>query len=80
MDLSFLYRDEDSRNMKNIYEGLCKIESVEAYHNGYYLIIYFKKSQFKVGKAAVLNLLQNYDGYKLIRENGKYKIMCKELC
>ena len=78
MNLSFLYNSDDF--ITNIYNKLREIDSIEVYHNGYYLPIYFKKSQFKVGKAAVLSVLQDYNDYKLIRENGKYKIMNKELC
>lgn len=78
INLNFLYHEEESKNLKNIYDELCKIESITVFHNGYYLPIYFKKSQFKIGKSQILDVLKNYNDYEFIRFNGGYRVMRKD--
>lgn len=74
LDLSFLNLNDD---FSQIYEKLQKVENLEIFHNGYYLPIYFKKSFVKIGKAKVMEVLKDHKNCKLVRENGKYRIIKK---
>lgn len=74
MNLSFLYNSEDSRNLANIYEELQKVENLEVFHNGNYLVVYFNKGCFKKGKNTVNEILKNYKDFKLVRHNNRWKI------
>ena len=74
MNLSFLYNSEDSQNLANIYEELQKVENLEVFHNNNYLVIYFNKGFFKIGKNNVNEILKKYKDFKLVRHNNRWKI------